>query len=59
MMENFKEKYLEVYDTNTTMEPLLSILGTDGLTEAAEEILKGTFKFPPVVHPDIIDFSDT
>ena len=56
MMRNFKEKYLEVYDTNTTMEPLLSILGKDGLTEAAKEILKGTFKFPPVVHPDIIEF---
>ena len=38
------------------MEPLLSILGTDGLTAAAEDILRGEFVFPPIVHPDIIEF---
>ena len=59
MMKNFKEKFLEVYDTNTTMEPLLCILGTDSLTAAAEDILRGEFVFPPVVHPDIIEFFHT
>ena len=38
------------------MEPLLSILGTDRLTKAAEEILQGTFAFPSAVHPNIIEF---
>ena len=38
------------------MEPLQSWLGTDGLTKTAEEILQGTFVFPPVIHPDIIEF---
>ena len=56
LMKNFKEKILEVYNTNTTMEPLLSILGTDRLTAAAEDILQGKFVFTPVVLPDIIEF---
>ena len=59
MMKNFKQIFLEVYDTSTTMEPLRSWLGTDGLTKTAEEILQGTFVLPPVIHPDIIDFFHT
>ena len=58
MMTNFKQKFLEVYDTNTTMEPLSTWLGTDGMTKTAEEILQGNFTFPPVIHPDIIEFFD-
>ena len=47
MMVNFKQKFLEVYNTNTTMEPLSSWLGMDGMTKTTEEILQGDFTFPP------------
>ena len=46
MMTNFKQKFLEVYDTNTTIEPLSTWLGTDRMTKTAEEILQGNFTFP-------------
>ena len=58
MSTNFKSKFTEVYDTPVTRSPFPDIIGLDGLTKNAEKILKGTYVFPPVIHPDIIEFFD-
>ena len=56
MMNNFKSKFLEVYDTPIPHAPFNCILGQIGLGPAVEKILDGTYVFPPVIHPDIIEF---
>ena len=59
MHMNFKSKFMEVYDTPIVHNPFTNILGYNGLTSAASEILNGSYKFPPVIHPDIVEFSNT
>ena len=54
MSDNFKAKFLEVYDTPLAQTPFLELLGYDGLTEVAEQIILGTYVPPPVIHPDIV-----
>ena len=56
VMKDTVVKYTECYDTPPLLEPLESILGPFGLTIACELILQGTYKLPPVVHPDIVEF---
>ena len=58
MMENFQEKFLEVYDTPIAHVPFINILGKIGLHKNVERFLDGTFTFPPVIHPDILEFSN-
>ena len=54
MKKNFKSKFTEVYDTPIPHSPFTNIIGQDSLTKEAEEILRGDYIFPPVIHPDII-----
>jgi hypothetical protein len=56
MLSAHKIKFTERYDTASLMEPLTSILGPIGLTPTCNDILKGDHKFPPCIHPDIIEF---
>ena len=56
MMNNFKDNFLEVYDTLIPHQPFNCILGQIGLGPAVEKNLDGTYAFPPVIHPDIIEF---
>ena len=56
MEKNFKSKFTEVYNTPLPHQPFIGIIGQDGLTKEAEEILRGDYVFPPVIHPDIINF---
>ena len=56
MRKNFKAKFTEVYDTPIPHQPFTRIIGQDGLTKEAEEILRGNYMFPPVIHPDIVEF---
>ena len=56
MKKDFKSKFTEVYDTPIPRQPFIDIIGQDGLTKEAEEILLGDYVFPRVVHPDIIKF---
>ena len=58
MMKVNKQKYTEIYDTLPLIEPLKSILGPYGLTQNCDLILQVTYKPPPVLHPDIIEFID-
>ena len=46
IMEENKSKFMQNYDTPFLSEPLSSIIGPTGLSEAADEILRGTF-IPP------------
>ena len=54
MLSAHKIKFTEIYDTASLMEPLTSILGPIGLTPTCNDILKGNYKFPPCIHPDIV-----
>ena len=56
MMDNFKSKFLEVYDTPIPHAPFNYILGQTGLGPEIEKILDGTYVFPPVINSDIIEF---
>ena len=56
MLRVNKSKYMEIHDTPPLLEPLKSILGPAGLSSECDLILKGTFRLPPCVHPDIIEF---
>ena len=56
MKNNFKQKYIEVYDTPMPHEPFLSWFGHNGLTLQSIEVLNGDFVFPPMIHPNIIKF---
>ena len=56
MKNNFKQKYVEVYDTPMPHEPFLSWFGHDSLTLQLIEVLKGDFVFLSVIHPNIIKF---
>ena len=58
MIKNFKSKFLEVYDTPIPHAPFTQILGVIGLAPSVDDILRGTFVFPPMIHPDIIEFFD-
>ena len=58
MMDNFKGKFLEVYDTPIPQAPFNFILGQIGLRPEVKKILDRTYVFPPVIHPDIIKFLD-
>ena len=48
--------FLEVYDAPIPHDSFLHIFGHDGLTCNAEVILRRDYKFPPVIHPNIIEF---
>ena len=56
VMRDHVGKYTECCDTPSLLEPLQSILGPFGLTMACKLILQGSYRLPPVVHPDIVDF---
>ena len=55
--KNFKSKFTEAYNTPIPHQPFVNTIDQDGLTKEAEEILQGNYVFPPVIHPDILDFS--
>ena len=55
MLSAHKIKFIEIYDTASLMEPLTSILGPTGLTPTFNDILKGNYKCPPCIHPDIVE----
>ena len=58
MGNNFKKKFIEVYNTPIPYELFTSIIGHNGLTEVAKEILEGKYVFPLVIHLNIIDVFD-
>ena len=57
-MRNFKSIFLEVYNTPIPHETFNATLGKIGLGPDADKILDRTYVFPPVIHPDIIEFFD-
>ena len=58
MKTNFKSKYVEVFGTPIPHEPFLTYFNHESVTEEADKVLQGTFLFPPVINPDIVEFSD-
>ena len=54
MMEVFKSKFMEVYDTPMVHEPFCTLLGQDGLTKGADDILEGKLILLPCIYPDIV-----
>ena len=56
MMANFKRNFLEVYDTPIPHAPFNCILGHIRLGPVVKKILNGSYIFPSVIHPDIIEF---
>ena len=56
MKENFKGKYVKVYDTPIPHESFVSWFGHNGITDLATAVLNGEFLFPPIIQSDIIEF---
>ena len=55
-MTEFEHKFRQTEDTPSMQEPWLSILGFDGKTQGAEDILNGTLTFPPGTSEYTADF---
>ena len=56
MTKNFKSKFPKVYNTPSLLAPIVDMVGINEWTQEAEHILQITYLFPPVVHPDIVEF---
>ena len=56
LMATNKAKFSQANETPFNQQPLLDIVGRNGLTTGADEILKGTAVLPPGIHQGAIDF---
>ena len=58
MMKEFKNKFMELYDTPIVHKPFLPIIGPDGLSPDADKIIMGINVLPPCLDPYIVEVSN-
>ena len=56
MMNYFKNKFMNFYDTPMVHDPLTTLLGQDGISKGADDILQGRISLTPCISPHIIEF---